>query len=359
MYPGSLLEEAAVMLQHPAPQKKEKDKSKKKRSKRSKEEVASGSSSLSASFISSSANNGATADLVLPTFSFAGPSMTPPSMTPRQMTPRDQSQMTPRTTPFMSPRQMTPRTSPRDKNLTKEEARRSEEPRLEQVVEDAAQFHDLPSPTEFEPVTTPREAEKQKKDAEEAEEEEKTKSSAERRLSFTGSRKSTAGAGLKGWAHVCSNVLKVASTKNILAGLKTILNEHARQTAAFAEATRHQAERLIENDSFRATAVGAGAGAATLGVGGGVTGLATGSAIGAAVGILPAFFTFGLSIPIGAAMGGGTGLFVGAAAGGTAGAVGGGAAGYGIHSRKEDIEKATDYVKGKAASVRARFVGGA
>merc|ERR1740121_2363795 len=39
-------------------------------------------------------------------------------------------------------------------------------------------------------------------------------------------------------------------------------------------------------------------------IGGGTTGLATGTVIGAVAGIVPALFTFGLSIPIGAVIGG-------------------------------------------------------
>lgn len=52
---------------------------------------------------------------------------------------------------------------------------------------------------------------------------------------------------------------------------------------------------------------------------GGGMGLMSGSALGAAIGVVPAIFTFGLSIPIGAAIGGGAGLAVGTTIGGVAG----------------------------------------
>lgn len=52
---------------------------------------------------------------------------------------------------------------------------------------------------------------------------------------------------------------------------------------------------------------------------------------------MPAIFTFGLSIPIGAALGSGTGLCIGTVAGSTAGLVGGGAAGYGAQKHKAEI----------------------
>ena len=54
---------------------------------------------------------------------------------------------------------------------------------------------------------------------------------------------------------------------------------------------------------------GVAGGAAALGATGGATGLAAGSAVGAALGLVPAIFTFGLSIPVGAAIGGLGGTF--------------------------------------------------
>jgi hypothetical protein len=72
-------------------------------------------------------------------------------------------------------------------------------------------------------------------------------------------------------------------------------------------------------------------------VGGAVLGGATtgafGTVAGAAVGIVPAFFTFGLSIPVGAM----AGLCVGTAVGGGAGAVGGGLVGYGGFTHRKAI----------------------
>jgi len=78
----------------------------------------------------------------------------------------------------------------------------------------------------------------------------------------------------------------------------------------------------------------------------------TGGAIGAAVGVIPAFFTFGLSIPIGAAIGGGTGLVVGTAGGATVGAVGGGAAGYGVETHKKEIQSGVNQALAKANAAR-------
>jgi len=82
---------------------------------------------------------------------------------------------------------------------------------------------------------------------------------------------------------------------------------------------------------------GAGAGAVAGGTAGGASGTVAGGVIGAAAGIIPAFFTFGLSIPFCAIVGGGIGMGVGTAAGGTGGAVAGGAAGYGGHKYRKEI----------------------
>lgn len=93
---------------------------------------------------------------------------------------------------------------------------------------------------------------------------------------------------------------------------------------------------LAADPKARATAVSAAGGAATLGVTGGVAGFVSGGLCGAAAGVVPAFFTFGLSIPIGAALGASTGLCAGTAVGGSTGLICGGAAGYHMHRQPAD-----------------------
>lgn len=78
------------------------------------------------------------------------------------------------------------------------------------------------------------------------------------------------------------------------------------------------------------TSVSAAAG----GVIGSTTGGAVGTVAGAAVGLVPALFTFGLSIPVCATMG----LCAGTAVGGAAGTVGAGALGYGGFTYREEIK---------------------
>merc|ERR1711879_265909 len=65
---------------------------------------------------------------------------------------------------------------------------------------------------------------------------------------------------------------------------------------------------------------------------------------GAAIGVVPALFTFGLSIPVGAVIGGGLGL----CAGSSTGAVGGGAVGYYGYKYQSEIKSTALSLKGKA-----------
>jgi len=114
-------------------------------------------------------------------------------------------------------------------------------------------------------------------------------------------------------------------------------------------------KQLVSKKSFQATAGSAVGGAVAMGTGGGATGLVAGGAVGALAGMPLALFTVGLSIPIGAILGGGTGLVAGAVTGATAGAVGGGAVGYGAYTKKDEIAGAARLVQSKA-SEGANFV---
>eukprot|EP00933_Yihiella_yeosuensis_P020910 TRINITY_DN16681_c0_g1_i2.p1 TRINITY_DN16681_c0_g1~~TRINITY_DN16681_c0_g1_i2.p1 ORF type:complete len:383 (-),score=107.81 TRINITY_DN16681_c0_g1_i2:269-1417(-) len=108
------------------------------------------------------------------------------------------------------------------------------------------------------------------------------------------------------------------------------------RSAALTEAASSEAKGGEASSTFKATKLGAAGGGAAGGAGGGIIGGISGGAIGAAVGVIPALFTFGLSIPVGAVIGSGAGLLSGAVVGGTAGAVGGGAAGYGIDAARRE-----------------------
>lgn len=91
--------------------------------------------------------------------------------------------------------------------------------------------------------------------------------------------------------------------------------------------------RQSQDPQVQVTLLSAFGGAAVGSTGGGALGLIAGGSFGAAVGLIPAIFTFGVSVPLGAAVGGTCGLLTGAAAGGTAGLVSGGFVGHGYAHR--------------------------
>jgi len=148
----------------------------------------------------------------------------------------------------------------------------------------------------------------------------------------------------------------------------------AKERATHAvETTKARTADLASAKAVQVTAASAAGGAIAMGTSGAATGLFTGGAVGAAVGIVPAVFTFGLSIPVFAMVGSGCGLVAGTAVGGAAGLVGGGATGYGAYTKREAIsgtvtrtmtkvDDCTQYAKEAASSsasyVRARLVGG-
>lgn len=110
-------------------------------------------------------------------------------------------------------------------------------------------------------------------------------------------------------------------------------------TKSQAMALRKAACHRLRSGRFQATAAGAVTGAAALGASGGATGLASGAAIGTALGSLGALFTFGLSVPIGAAIGGGTGWAIGTTVGAGVGAMGGGAAASKLYARRQNAKQ--------------------
>merc|ERR1712039_549663 len=140
-----------------------------------------------------------------------------------------------------------------------------------------------------------------------------------------------------------------------------------------AKVTKVKTIEIASDKKVQVTAASAAGGAAVLGSGGAAVGFATGGAVGAAVGVVPAFFTFGLSIPVFAAIGSGCGLATGAVVGGTTGLVGGGATGFGVYTKRDAIsssvtktlskvDSAAKLVKETASTsadyVRNRLVGG-
>jgi hypothetical protein len=133
---------------------------------------------------------------------------------------------------------------------------------------------------------------------------------------------------------------------------------------AFAGRTSHRVgvaakdggRALAEVASSRraqACAVGAATGAVALGTAGATGGALVGGTTGALVGVVPAFFTFGLSIPIGAVVGGSAGVCVGGAAGTTVGFLGGGLAGGVGYTYRDAPQTVMTYAKEAAMALAA------
>merc|ERR1711920_806793 len=114
----------------------------------------------------------------------------------------------------------------------------------------------------------------------------------------------------------------------------------ADRALTLARASKEKAQELAKDRRTQVTAASAGLGGAACGVGGAAAGLVTGGALGGAAGIPFAFFTLGLSIPVGAMLGGGFGVVAGGAAGTTVGATAGGALGYGGFTKRAEIQAA-------------------
>merc|ERR1712226_1660309 len=115
--------------------------------------------------------------------------------------------------------------------------------------------------------------------------------------------------------------------------------------------------QVAKDPKNQATAAGATVGGVAFGGAGGAIGLATGAVAGGVVGIVPALFTFGLSIPVFAVVGGSAGLCIGTVVGGTTGAVGGGAVGCGAYGKRSEIaegaRKCRTYTTEKLGEVQA------
>lgn len=158
-------------------------------------------------------------------------------------------------------------------------------------------------------------------------------------IGYTGySRRDQIAAFLKRLGTKAQDGLRKVTTK-VMTTARAAKSKVAHIFGAGMSAARDKSGRLIRstssktkeyasNKEVQAAAASVVGGAVVLGTGGAVTG----GAIGAAFGVVPAIFTFGLSIPFCAVVGGACGTAVG----GTAGAVTGGGA-YATYKRRAQI----------------------
>jgi len=113
------------------------------------------------------------------------------------------------------------------------------------------------------------------------------------------------------------------------------------------KAARCRTVTLCKNPQFQTITLTTASGTVTLGAVGGAFGTAAGLVVGSAVGVVPALFTFGLSIPVGGAIGGGVGLCGGTVAGAGTGAIGGCATGFGAYKYRIEIKNGVVFIKKK------------
>lgn len=137
-----------------------------------------------------------------------------------------------------------------------------------------------------------------------------------------------------------------AKSQQALTSVKTLATVTApekalalrKSTTEKALALRTSTVTLVKNPHFQTVTVSTTAGAITFGTVGGAFGCAGGVVVGGAVGTLPALFTFGTSIPIGAVIGGFLGTSAGAVSAGATGACVGGATGHGAYLYRAQIK---------------------
>merc|ERR1719155_306481 len=124
--------------------------------------------------------------------------------------------------------------------------------------------------------------------------------------------------------------------------------EYAKAEEA-AIAAKARAVELIKDPHFQTVAAGGGSGALIVGTVGGGTGCVTGAVGGAALGVVPALFTFGLSISTGAVLGGAAGTCTGAAVGGFTGLLSGMAGGNSVYIHRAEIKDGAMYIQAKVS----------
>jgi len=133
------------------------------------------------------------------------------------------------------------------------------------------------------------------------------------------------------------------------------VSDGVRNSTEYTKAKAHATAKFVKESAadrrVQVTVTGAGLGSTACGVAGAATGVCVGGSVGALVGLVPAVFTFGLSIPIGAMVGGSAGLMLGGAVGSSAGFAGGGAMAFLGYTYKGVPAAAFNQVKSAASDM--------
>lgn len=119
--------------------------------------------------------------------------------------------------------------------------------------------------------------------------------------------------------------------------VRAFTSHKSQQVGALAVSTKKRSYAVVTDKRVQVTAASAAGGAVVVGTAGGAVGTVAGAGTGALIGLPAAIFTFGLSVPICATIGGGLGCVAGATSGGAIGGVAGGAAGYNAHKHQHEI----------------------
>lgn len=126
-------------------------------------------------------------------------------------------------------------------------------------------------------------------------------------------------------------------TMDTASKVKTFACDGTKRAKMLAVNVKQQSYELVSDKSFQVTSAAAVAGAATCGTAGGAVGTVAGAGAGMLVGLPAAFFTFGISVPVCATLGGGLGCAAGAMTGAAAGGLAGGTSAYNSHKYRKEI----------------------
>jgi len=147
------------------------------------------------------------------------------------------------------------------------------------------------------------------------------------------------------------SIKKVAGKDEQAIRVPAVITTSADRVLAVTKQLQGQLACIGNNPRVQVIAVSAGGSGATLAFAGGTVGGAVGGATGAAVGVVPAIFTFGLSIPAGFVVGGTVGTSTGVVVGGGTGLVGGGMAGSVAYAYRVQINDGKVYITAKVKDI--------
>merc|ERR1719291_395002 len=116
------------------------------------------------------------------------------------------------------------------------------------------------------------------------------------------------------------------------------VNVYDGKAKVFANDFKTRSVEAARNPKVQATVGSAAGGTVLFGLFGGALGVIAGGTAGAAVGLPFVLFTFGLSVPISAVIGGGVAGSTGLVVGGTAGCATGGTVGYTAFTWRKEIQ---------------------